>query len=129
MNLIDATLVRAQAQYFIDAGAFKVRLPEAFHTHVENYAGGKVVFGVRPEDMAAQASAAEAGTANTLTARAEVVETLGAETFVYLTCGPHSIVARMEAPERPLSVGETLQVELKMAKTHLFDGETSRTIV
>jgi hypothetical protein len=58
-----------------------------------------------------------------------VVEILGFETFVYLTCGPHVIVARMEAPERPLTVGQTLEVELKMANTHLFDGETFQTIV
>ncbi len=129
MNFIDATLVCEQDRYFIDAGAFKVRLPEAFHTHLENYAGRPVIFGVRPEDMAAQAPGAGGGNGNTLTARADVVETLGAETFVYLTCGLHSIVARIESPERPLAVGQTLEVELKMPRTHLFDRETSRTIV
>jgi multiple sugar transport system ATP-binding protein len=129
MNFLDATLVREQGQYFIDAGAFKVRLPEPFHSHLEKYAGRPVIFGVRPEDMAAQAPTAGGGNGNTLTARADVVETLGAETFVYLTCGPHSIVARIESPERPLAVGQTVEVELKMAKTHLFDRETSRTIV
>jgi multiple sugar transport system ATP-binding protein len=66
---------------------------------------------------------------NTLTARADVVEPLGSETFVYLTCGPHAIVARMESPERPLTVGQTLEVDLKMSKTHLFDKKTSQTIV
>jgi len=66
---------------------------------------------------------------NTLTARADVVETLGAEMFVYLTCGNHSIVARMESPERPLTVGQTLEVEVEMTKTHLFDRETLQTIV
>jgi len=58
-----------------------------------------------------------------------VVETLGSETFVYLSCGPHALVARMEAPEHPLSVGQTLEVDLKMLKTHIFDKETSQTIV
>jgi multiple sugar transport system ATP-binding protein len=128
MNFIEAKLVREQARFFVDAGAFKVKLPEAFHPHIEKYAGGAVIFGVRPEDMAAQAQAT-GGDGNTLTARADVVETLGAETFVYLTCGPHSIVARMESPERPLTVGQTLDVELKTQKTHLFDRETLRTIV
>jgi multiple sugar transport system ATP-binding protein len=129
MNFIDATLVREQDRYFIDAGAFKVGLPEDFYGSVEKYAGRPIVFGVRPEDMAAQEPEAGGDTGSRLTARAEVVETLGAETFVYLTCGPHSIVARMESPERPLAVGQTIQVELKMQKTHLFDKETSRTIV
>jgi len=35
----------------------------------------------------------------------------------------------MESPERPLAVGQALLVELKMPKTHLFDRETSQTIV
>ena len=56
-------------------------------------------------------------------------QTLGAEIFVYLTCGAHSIVARMEAPEQPLTEGQTLEVDLKMVKTHVFDKETSQTIV
>jgi multiple sugar transport system ATP-binding protein len=129
MNFMDTTLVREQDQYFIDGDAFKVTLPEAFHTRLENYAGRPVIFGVRPEDMEAQPPGVGGSHSNTLTARADVVETLGAETFVYLTCGPHSIVARMESPERPLAVGQMLQVELKMPKTHLFDRETSRTIV
>jgi len=129
MNFIDAKLVLEQDQFWIDADGFKVRLPLAFRDRLERYAGRSVIFGVRPEDMAARDAAAGAGHGNTLTARAEVVETLGAETFVYLTCGPHSIVARMEAPERPLEVGQTLEVELKMAKTHIFDKETSQTII
>jgi hypothetical protein len=35
----------------------------------------------------------------------------------------------MEAPEYPLIVGQTLEVDLRMVKTHIFDKETSRTIV
>jgi hypothetical protein len=35
----------------------------------------------------------------------------------------------MEVPETPLRVGETIQVDLRMTKTHVFDAETSRTIV
>ena len=106
-----------------------MRLPEAFYPRVEPYAGRPVIFGVRPEDVAEHDPAAGGGDGNTLTARADVVETLGSEIFVYLTCGAHSVVARMEVPERPLTVGQTLEVDLKMAKTHIFDKETSQTIV
>ncbi len=129
MNFIEAALTREGNTYFIDAAGFKVKLPEAFYPRVEPYAGRQVIFGVRPEDMAKCASAAAGDHRNTLKARADVVEPLGPETFVYLTCGPHAIVARMESPEQPLTVGQTLEVELKMSKTHLFDKETSQTIV
>ena len=128
MNFIDVVLVREAQADWVVADGFKVQLPEEFHDRLGPYTGLPVVFGVRPEDMAARDAAAGHGS-NRLTARAEVVETLGAETFVYLSCGPHSFVARTEAPDRPLRVGQMLEVELKMDRTHLFDKETSLTIV
>jgi len=129
MNFIEATLIREGSVYLIDAVGFKIKLPEAFYSKVEPYVGRQITFGVRPEDVAKCISPAAGIPGNSLTARADVVEPLGSETFVYLTCGPHAMVARMESPERPLTVGQTLEVELKMSKTHLFDKETSRTIV
>jgi multiple sugar transport system ATP-binding protein len=129
MNFIDANVVAADAGLFIEADGFRVTAPESFRPRLQPYVGRRVVFGVRPEDIVARAASAEAGNGSTLTTRADVVETLGSEIFAYLTCGAHSIVARMEVPETPLHVGETLQVDLKMAKTHVFDAETSRTIV
>jgi multiple sugar transport system ATP-binding protein len=128
MNFIDATLIREARNYWVSAEGLKLQLPDEFHDRLAAHAGRPIVFGVRPEDMAARDAAAGPAPSR-LAARAEVVETLGAETFVYLSCGPHAFVARMEAPDRPLSVGQMLEVELKMARTHLFDRETSQTIV
>jgi len=128
MNFIAARTVEDDGSLFVDAGDFRVRLPEAFRSRLQPYAGRHVVFGVRPEDIVAHDPAAKAD-GSTVTTRADVVEPLGAEIFAHLTCGAHSIVARMEVPERPLQVGETLEVDLRMAKTHVFDAETSATIV
>jgi multiple sugar transport system ATP-binding protein len=64
-----------------------------------------------------------------LTARVEVVEPLGAEMLVHLACGAQTIVARLEMPAEPFSVGQSLNVRIKMLNTHLFDGETMRTLV
>jgi multiple sugar transport system ATP-binding protein len=129
MNFVDATVVTADGARFIDAGSFRVRAPDAFAARLQPHAGRKVVFGVRPEDLSARSAAAAADGGSTLTAQADVVETLGSEVFVHLACGPHTIVARMEAPDEPLRVGQTLEVALKMPKTHVFDPATSQTIV
>ena len=129
MNFIEARVVREEDAWFIASEGFKVRLPETFYPRVEPYAGRPVIFGVRPEDVVEHDPAAGSGGGNTLTVRADVVETLGFEIFVYLTCGPHALVARMEVPKHPLTVGQTLEVDLKMAQTHLFDRESSGTIV
>ncbi len=129
MNFVEAKLAREGGAWFIDAGGFKLRAPEAFAPRLEAYADRPVVFGVRPEDMFARAEPGGAGAGNTLQARADVVETLGSEIFVHLNCGAQTLVARMEAPEKLLVEGQALEVELKMAKTHVFDKETSQTVV
>jgi multiple sugar transport system ATP-binding protein len=129
MNFVDARVVEADGCVAIDAGALRVKAPDSFRARLSPYAGRAVVFGVRPEDIVAADASREAGDGNVVTARAEVVETLGAEIFAHLTCGPHALVARMEVPERPLRVGETLRVALRMARTHVFDAETSATVV
>jgi len=127
MNFMDATLVQDIGGFAVDAGGFRLRLPGSFPPGLDAYAGHPIVFGVRPEDIAAVE--ADAGRGTTLRARAEVVETLGAETFVHLSCGAHTLVARIDSPDRPPAVGELLTVELTMTKTHLFDPETFGTIV
>jgi multiple sugar transport system ATP-binding protein len=129
MNFIDATVVAADGGRVIDAGAFRVKAPQSFVPRLRPFADRKVVFGVRPEDIAAHDASLGADNGSTVTMRAEVVETLGSEIFAHLTCGTDSIVARMDVPETPLRVGASLQVDLKMAKTHVFDFETSQTIV
>ena len=129
MNFIDATLVAQEGPLLVDAGSFRVRVPETFRSRLEPYAGKQVVFGVRPEDIALHDPATDAAEERTMTARAEVVETLGAELFVHLACGAHSLVARIEVPKQPLSVGQTLQVDLKMLKSHVFDKETMQAVV
>jgi multiple sugar transport system ATP-binding protein len=129
MNFVDATVTADGGTLALDAGDFRVGVPEAFRTRLAPYVGRAVVFGVRPEDIAAAGAPPGAGDRAAITTRADVVETLGAEIFAHLACGRQSLVARMEVPEMPLRVGDTLDVELRMAKTHVFDPETSLTIV
>ena len=129
MNFIDTKVVDADGGLFVEAGAFRVKAPESFRSRLQPYLGRQVVFGVRPEDIVAHETAAGGAGGNTIMTQAEVVETLGSEIFAHLTCGAHSIVAKMEVPESPLRVGDALQVDLKMARTHVFDSETSRTII
>jgi multiple sugar transport system ATP-binding protein len=128
MNFVDAKVVADGGELFIDGGSFRVKAPAAFRAAIEPYAGRPVVFGVRPEDMSLHGAGA-ADEMNTITASAEVVETLGSEVFLHLLCGAHPLVARMEVPESPVAVGQTLQIDLRMAKTHVFDKETALALV
>ena len=110
MNFVDATLDATSDGLWVDAGGFRVRVPAAFEAPLDGHRGQGVVFGVRPEDIAlASASGSERNDEdNVVNARAEVVETLGAEIFLHLACGAHTLVARMPVPERMVEVGETV---------------------
>ena len=89
MNFIDATLVREQdAAISSTPAGSRCRLPEAFSSPVSNpMPAGRSSSACGPRTWRRMMPAAGGGNGNTLTARADVVETLGAETFVYLTCG------------------------------------------
>lgn len=127
MNFFDSRLVTEADQLFIDGGSFRVAMPEAFRANLVAHVGKEVVFGVRPEDIALHQPGAESG--STISAKAEVVELLGSEIFAHLSCDAHALVARMAVPKRPISVGETIQIDFKMANTHVFDKNTSDVIV
>ena len=127
MNFFDARLVNDAGQLIIDGGSFRVAMPEAFRANLLAHAGKEVVFGVRPEDIALHQPDADVG--STISARAEVVELLGSEIFAHLNCDVHALVARMAVPSQPISVGETIRIDFKMANTHVFDKNTSDAIV
>ena len=129
MNFVDATLVEEGGGLKIDAGSFRLGLPPEFQDRLAPYAAKPVVFGVRPEDIALYDPSRGGAPEWSLSARAEVVETLGSEVFLHLACGAHALVARMDVPDSPLSVGQTVQLDLKMLRTHVFDKETERSIV
>ena len=127
MNFFDARLVSEAGQLFIDGGSFRIAMPEVFRAKLLAHAGKEVVFGVRPEDIALHEPGSDVGSA--ISARAEVVELLGSEIFAHLSCDAHALVARMAVPKQPIGVGETIQIDFKMANTHVFDKNTSDVIV
>ena len=119
------------ARCVVDAGDFRVaRRPRRSTSGCNPTRAARSSSACGPEDIAAHDAALPPDAASRVTARADVVETLGAEIFAHLACGRHAIVARMDVPDHPLHVGDTLAVDLRMAKTHVFDAaDVGRTIV
>jgi len=130
MNFIDATIVKQDGRYAVDAGTLKVVIPEAkdgkkFESHV----GKPIVFGVRPEDMVDKAISAlvKPTEENTIRVVVDVIEPMGPIVTMYLTTGNHSMVATIDA-ETKAKEGEEIEIVLNMDKTHIFDKETEEAI-
>lgn len=129
MNFIDAKLIKEADDYYIDAESFKVKVPKAFEPRIDSYMGKSVIFGVRPADFHDGHLASNRTQFNTLQAKVEVIEPLGAEINIYLVCGKHSLVAKMDTPSYGLHVDQTIEVVINMEKTHIFDSDTLAAIV
>ncbi len=142
MNLFEATLTGDE----LTSGTFAVRLQDAAFVRrpaLRSYAGRKVVFGIRPEDL--YDSSLESGRKyQTIPAKVTSIEELGSEHIVHLNIDavrvdsgdPDAVddfglasnaVARFE-PISTVHAGSEIRVAVDDAKFHFFDPETHLAI-
>jgi multiple sugar transport system ATP-binding protein len=135
MNLIKGSLVRKggalffQKQTGIDRGGhIMVRLEDGTAARLDAYIGKEIVFGIRAENITSKVHAPDAPAERTVETVVEVVEPMGAETYVYLAIGHGSIVASVPASDR-ITVNQKLSVVIDTREAHFFDPGTERIIV
>lgn len=128
MNFIDSKVTKENGDYFIDAESFKVKIPQSFYSKIADYTGKEVIFGIRPEDLYNKEFAPNAISSNTIKTKVEVIEPLGAEIIIYLACGKHSVIGKMDTRTQA-EVEQDMEVVLDMEKTHIFDPETLLVII
>ncbi|TPL91647.1 ABC transporter ATP-binding protein [Mesorhizobium sp. B2-3-12] len=142
MNLFEATLTGDELM----SSTFAIRLQDAAFVRrpgLRSYAGRKVVFGIRPEDL--YDSNLESGRKyQTIPAKVTSIEELGSEHIVHLTIDavrvdsgdPDAVqdfglasnaVARFE-PASTVRSGTEIRLALDDAKLHFFDPETHLAI-
>ncbi|TGP92741.1 MULTISPECIES: ABC transporter ATP-binding protein [unclassified Mesorhizobium] len=142
MNLFEATLTGDE----LTSGALAIRLQDAAFVRrpgLKSYAGRKVVFGIRPEDL--YDSNLESGRKyQTIPAKVTSIEELGSEHIVHLNIDavrvdsgdPDAVqdfglasnaVARFE-PASTVRAGSEIRLALDDAKLHFFDPETHLAI-
>lgn len=142
MNLFEATLTGDELM----SGALAIRLQDAAFVRrpgLRSYAGRKVVFGIRPEDL--YDSSLESGRKyQTIPAKVTSIEELGSEHIVHLNIDavrvasgdPDAVqdfglasnaVAKFE-PVSTVRSGSEIRLALDDAKLHFFDPETHLAI-
>jgi multiple sugar transport system ATP-binding protein len=136
MNFFDIHVVQKDAGLFLEeqgdangaiAGSqFFARVEMEAATRLKQYAGKKIVFGIRPEKMHVSPMAAANG--SNIEAVVEVVEPVGAETFLYLARGKQSLAARMNGGKNP-QIKEKLALSFDIAQARFFDAATGKAIV
>jgi multiple sugar transport system ATP-binding protein len=88
MNMVEATLARANGSLAVEAGGQRIALEEeavSARPALKNFEGRKVVLGIRPEDLEDAALATDVPADRRLRGKVELREALGSEIMVHFT--------------------------------------------
>lgn len=132
MNFLNVTLVDLGETVGVNFGGHTIRLPrEKYNTpEVRAYIGKELICGIRPEAMSDDPSeVAAAGAERTFDAMVEVVERLGAETYLYLSLENKSLTARVDPIVSKAAVHQPVTVAVDTNRVVLFDKESENTII
>ena len=99
-------------------------LPAERATSARPRLGKTVIIGIRPEDV----HEATSPTPVHASARVELAEAMGAETYVHLSAGDTTFVARVAA-SRTYRRGEVIEVTFALTKVLFFDPDTKRALI
>jgi multiple sugar transport system ATP-binding protein len=127
MNFFEGTLVEKGGRLHFSATK-KQESDDSIFLRVESdqeaklapWINKKLVFGLRPEDFDDRAAVAQPNPAHVFSARLEVAEPLGAETYFYLTTGAQNFIARSASQVRE-EVGKKIELVANMTKAHFFE--------
>ena len=104
-----------------------ITLDAALAAKAAGHVGKSIVFGIRPEDVQDAATAANPDPARTIEVTVEVSEPMGAETFLYLTTGASSFIARVNPTDR-FEPDQKVKITLRLENAHLFDATTEKAL-
>ncbi len=127
MNFFPAKLAVNDGKVIVDAGDFRVQIPDALAGPYKNMDGKSVVFGIRPENIHDPDFAPPNIHGEKVAAKVDVTELMGNETLLYLVSGKNTYIARVD-PRSRKRVGDDIQVIFDMEKFHIFDAETEEAM-
>ena len=127
MNFFDSTLVSEEGNLFVDAGDFRIHVPDDKKSTFGDYAGKQVVLGIRPEHIHSAAYAPPSIDAAPITGNVEVVELLGHDLHLFLNSGSANFVYIVDTRLDP-TIGNNVDLVVDVDRMHLFDPESEVAI-
>jgi multiple sugar transport system ATP-binding protein len=126
-NLIEAEVAGggADGEMVVCVAGRKLALPRHRAADLDALTDRRVLFGIRPEDIAVEPASGD----GKLDARLIAVEPLGAETILVLAPdGLHDEILARVGPEVDLRPGDRVGLALNLRAAHLFDPVSTRAL-
>ncbi|AVX19565.1 MULTISPECIES: ABC transporter ATP-binding protein [Carboxydocella] len=128
MNFLECTVKLEGETVSLNFGNFELAVPQGKGEKLQKYINQRIIFGIRPEDIHDEAVVLEAYPHSQVEAVIDVVELMGAETYLYLSADTHNFTARLDGRSQ-YRAGEKVRLAIDMNKMHAFDKETEEAIL
>ena len=128
MNFLKGVLRNKSGKLFFHETNGPVVVDFTGRPGVAGLAGKPTTLGIRPEHCVHLENEAPAGAPGQFEAIVEIVEPMGAETFLYIHTGAHPLVSRIHETIARAEAGHRLRFGIESQKAHLFDEETGMRI-
>lgn len=133
MNFINSRLVENADNLSVVFGSHQIKLPAAKYNvpEVREYIGKDIIVGIRPEALSDVPEDVAQGQIDGTNFKAgvDVVEMLGAETYLYLSLDDVTLTARVDPITTTSKVHDTVDINVDAERIVLFDKETENTIL
>ncbi len=131
MNFINATLNVEGSDVYVSFENISIKLPERFAVEeVMARDGQEVIFGVRPEAITDESTFVTDHPEASFAADVDVVEMLGAETYLYVTVNAAlPLTCRVDPTTSQSAVGEQVDLAIDTERIHIFDKDTEVAII
>src|SRR3954471_8276902 len=114
------------ASFVAEGGDWELHLPTRVADALSSARGKAVTLGIRPEDLSVVAGPGISPA--TTTARLDLVESLGNETFIYARAGRHDLTARLSPPQPLPPLGSNIVLSFNLERAHFFDAVSGERI-
>ncbi len=128
MNFFEGAMESGQGGLVFRHVGFDLRVADGHAAKLAGHAGKPVVFGIRPEDLEDALFVSAPPPDQQIKAKVEVIEPMGAETFLYLNAVDTNFVARVDAHEKATENQELTMIP-DMRKAHFFEPGSGQLVV
>ena len=127
MNFFEAVVREENGQTFIQADGLRLRLQGDLSGKIKVEGLKEYLFGIRPENLHDAEFFEKAVGFEVFSGQVEVVEPMGAETYVHVVAGKDRFVARV-TPKTRARVSQAMQLAIEIDKIHVFDKKNLKAL-
>lgn len=126
MNFIKGNIVENSDGFYFEADGISGKITEGQWSSLnrKDNIGKRIILGIRPEDILVEKKKLDQ---TNMKGAIDLIETTGAETYLYIKTGENVFTTRMDGSTERIS-GDTVHLAFNMKKAHFFDIETEEAI-